>query len=74
MGTQREAEEFINKIQELFNSNKLQDIYFNLYKSKVERISSNANFRRFNDMPSIPLKNNSNSMIVNNMYKNYNGI
>lgn len=71
MGTQREAEEFINKIQELFNNNKSQDIYFSLYKSKVERISSHANFRRFNDMPSMQMKNN--SMNMNSMYKSYNG-
>lgn len=75
MGTQREAEEFSLKMQELTNSNKLQEIYFSLYKSKVDRISSNSNFRRFNDMP-MHMKNNQMGMNMNNMnsnYKSYNG-
>lgn len=71
MGTQREAEEFINKIQELTNNNKLQDIYFSLYKSKIERISTNSNFRRFNDFPMNMKNNQMNNMNPN--YKNYNG-
>ena len=50
MGTQREAEESIYKMQDLsINKNKLQDIYLSLYKGKVDRISSNSNFRRSND-------------------------
>ena len=71
MGAQREAEEFINKIQEMSNNNKLQDIYFSLYKSKIDRINTNSNFRRFNDNPMHMKNNQMNNM--NSGYKNYNG-
>ena len=70
MGTQREAEEFINKMQDLTNKNELQDIYFSLYKSKIDRISTNSNFRRFNDNP-MSAKNN--QINGNSQFKSYNG-
>ena len=70
MGAQREAEEFINKIQEMSQNNKQQDIYFSLYKSKIDRINNNSNFRRFNDMPQMK---NSQMNSMNSGYKSYNG-
>lgn len=72
MGTQREAEEFITKAQELISSNKILDIYFSLYKSKVERIHSNANFRKYNEFPSQKNNMGLNNM-NNNKYKSFNG-
>jgi hypothetical protein len=71
MGQQREAEDFINKYQEMSNNNKQQDIYFSLYKSKIDRINTNSNFRRFNDMPNHMKNNQMNNM--NSGYKSYNG-
>lgn len=47
MNSQRDAEEFIRKFQEYSKENPT-NLFFNLYKSKVERISANAYFKKFN--------------------------
>lgn len=49
MNSQREAEEFIRKINDPSKKSILSEIIFSLYKSKVERIKSNA-FKRYNDL------------------------
>jgi RNA recognition motif-containing protein len=48
MNTQREAEEFIKKFQELSKESQT-NLFFNLYKSKVERISANSYFKKYNN-------------------------
>ena len=66
MGTQREAEEFVNLIQK----ESLPDLNFSAYKSRSERtnqmISQNA--RQYNNFQGFPNKNNQ----MGN-FKNYNG-
>jgi polyadenylate-binding protein len=47
MNSQRDAEEFIRKFQEYTKENQTT-LFFNLYKSKVERISANAYFKKYN--------------------------
>jgi len=47
MNSQRDSEEFIRKFQEYAKENPT-GLFFNLYKSKVERISANAYFKKFN--------------------------
>jgi len=47
MNSQRDAEEFIRKFQEFSKENQTT-LFFNLYKSKVERISANAYFKKYN--------------------------
>ena len=69
MNTQREAEDFIKKIQENSKKNSANEIFFNLYKSKIERISSNTQFKKYNDSNSMnSLPNNSGT----SNYKNFN--
>jgi len=48
MNSQREAEEFIRKINDPSKKSILSEIIFSLYKSKVERIKSSA-YKRYND-------------------------
>lgn len=48
MNSQRDAEEFIRKFQEYSKEN-VTSLFFNLYKSKVERISANAYFKKYNN-------------------------
>ena len=48
MMSQRDSEEFIRKIQEYQKENET-NIFFNMYKSKVERISNNSYFKKFNN-------------------------
>lgn len=55
MNSQREAEEFIRKINDPSKKSILSEIFFSLYKSKVERINSKSNFRRYNDSQMNPL-------------------
>lgn len=50
MNNQREAEEFIRKINDPSKKLILNEIFFSLYKSKVERITSNSSFKRYNDI------------------------
>jgi len=68
MNNQREAEEFIRKINDPSKKAILSEIFFSLYKSKVERISSNASFKRYND-----IKTNSvgASGVGSSIYKSY---
>jgi polyadenylate-binding protein len=47
MNSQRDSEEFIRKFQEFAKENQTS-LFFNLYKSKVERISANAYFKKYN--------------------------
>jgi hypothetical protein len=47
MNSQRDAEEFIKKFQEYSKENPT-NLFFNLYKSKVERISANSYFKKYN--------------------------
>lgn len=67
MNSQREAEEFIRKINDPSKKSFLAEILFSLYKSKVERISSNATFKRYNDP-----KNLSGSGMGSSVYKSFN--
>ncbi len=53
MNSQKESEEFIRKINDPSKKSILAEILFSLYKSKVERISSNPTFRRYNDPKSL---------------------
>lgn len=48
MNSQRDTEEFIRKIQE-YQKEHDTNIFFNTYKSKVERISNNSYFKKFNN-------------------------
>jgi RNA recognition motif-containing protein len=48
MRSPREAEEFIKKFQEYSREN-TANLFFNLYKSKVERISANSYFKKYNN-------------------------
>ena len=48
MNSQRDTEEFIKKIQE-YQKDHDTNIFFNMYKSKVERISNNSYFKKFNN-------------------------
>jgi hypothetical protein len=45
MNSQRDSEEFIRKFQEFAKDNQTS-LFFNLYKSKVERISANAYLKK----------------------------
>ncbi len=49
MVTQRDAEEFITKFQEYAKDNQT-NLFFNLYKSKVERISANSYIKKYNHL------------------------
>ena len=64
MINQRDTEEFIKKIQEYQKENET-NIFFNVYKSKIERISSNTYFKKFNNFNEA---NNSSG----SKYKNFN--
>jgi polyadenylate-binding protein len=48
MNSQRDAEEFIKKFQD-FSKDKSTNLFFNLYKSKIERINTNAYFKKYNN-------------------------
>ncbi len=48
MNSQRDTEEFIRKYAEYAKENPTA-LFFNLYKSKVERISANSYFRKYNN-------------------------
>jgi hypothetical protein len=48
MNSQKDSEEFIRKIQE-YQKEHETNIFFNMYKSKVERISNNSYFKKFNN-------------------------
>lgn len=48
MSTQRDAEEFIRKYSE-YAREQPTSLFFNLYKSKVERISASSYFRKYNN-------------------------
>lgn len=48
MNSQRDSEEFIRKFQD-FSKDNQTTLFFNLYKSKVERISANAYFKKYNN-------------------------
>ncbi len=48
MNSQRDAEEFIRKYAE-YAKDHPTSLFFNLYKSKVERISANSYFRKYNN-------------------------
>jgi hypothetical protein len=67
MNSQREAEEFIRKINDPTKKSILAEIFLSIYKTKVERISSNAKFRRFNDP-----QNLSGSGMGSSVYKSFN--
>jgi hypothetical protein len=47
MNSQKDAEEFIKKFQEYSKDNSTS-LFFNLYKSKVERISANTFLKKYN--------------------------
>jgi hypothetical protein len=55
MNSQRDTEEFIRKFQEFSKENET-NIFFNLYRSKVERISQNAYFKKYNNFDNDKLK------------------
>lgn len=48
MISQRDAEEYIKRFQE-FSKENSTNLFFNLYKSKVERISANSYFKKYNN-------------------------
>jgi len=48
MNTQRDAEEFIKRFLD-FSKENPANLFFNLYKSKVERISANSYFKKYNN-------------------------
>jgi hypothetical protein len=48
MNSQRDSEEFIRKFQEFSKENQTT-LFFSLYKSKVERISVNSYFKKYNN-------------------------
>jgi hypothetical protein len=48
MNNPKEANDFINKLQEYQKEHDI-NIFFNIYKSKVERISNNYNYKNFNN-------------------------
>ena len=52
MNSQRDAEEFINKFQEFSKINNT-NLFFSLYKSKVERISNTSYFKKYNFIKTI---------------------
>jgi hypothetical protein len=66
MNSQRETEEFIKKIQDYQKEHDL-NIFFNVYKSKVERISNNSYFKKFNNF-----EGNQASSGSGGKYKNFN--
>ena len=70
MLTQKDAEEFIKKIQDPSKKSLMSEIFFSLYKSKIERISSNSNFKRYNE----PNMNNysKNSAMGSSNFKSFN--
>jgi hypothetical protein len=65
MGTQREAEEFIN----LTKMEITPDINFSIYISRADRNAQNNTIKKYNNFNNMVIKNN------NNMgnYKSYNG-
>lgn len=48
MNTQRDAEEFIRKFQDFSKANPTT-LFFSLYKSKIDRINTNAYFKNYNN-------------------------
>jgi RNA recognition motif-containing protein len=48
MNTEIEAQEYIKRFQEYSKEN-ATNLFFNLYKSKVERISANSYFKKYNN-------------------------
>ena len=51
MNHQKEAEEYIKRFQEYSKENPT-NLFFNLYKSKVERISAHSYFKKYNNFGS----------------------
>lgn len=68
MNSQREAEEFIRKINEPSKKSLFSEIFFSLYKSKVDRIHSNANYKKFNDLNINP---QTGPKVGNSNYRNF---
>jgi hypothetical protein len=67
MNSHRDTEEFIKKIQE-YQKDHETSIFFNTYKSKIERISNNSYFKKFNNFEGGQQQTGSNS----SKYKNFN--
>ena len=82
LNSANEVEQFINYITDLGKTQNL-GLYFNTYKSKVERINaSNVMKKKYNDFNNTGNNNNNNNNMqnvnniqdhmMNNFYKNYN--
>ena len=72
MNTKEDARDFIKKFQEL--AEEKTDIYFNTYKSKLERINAQLKFKNYNnfsDSGSLMLSSSS-SMKGGRVFKDYN--
>jgi hypothetical protein len=68
MNSQRDTEEFIRKFQEYSKDNET-NIFFNLYRSKVERISQNSYFKKYNNFEGNNAKPN---MMAGGKFRKYN--
>jgi hypothetical protein len=68
MNNQKEAEEFNRKINDPSKKTIFSEIFFSLYKSKVDRITSNSSFKKYNEFKSNPI---SGSEIGSSIYKSY---
>ena len=72
MNNKEEAKTFIKKFQEL--SGEKNDIYFNTYKSKLERINAQMKFKNYNNFSETgsQIASSSSSMKGGRIYKDYN--
>lgn len=74
MNSQREAEEFVRKFQEYSRLNP-SNLFFNIYRSKVERVSAKSYFKNYN-FNATPVQTMGPGMVDTSQpksrYKNYN--
>ena len=68
MNSQKEAENFVKKFQEITKEQK-SNIYFNLYKSRVDRMNAKNRFKTYNQYSET---NSLASSEKNSFYKSYN--
>lgn len=65
MNSQRDAVHFVTRFQEYARENET-NLFFNLYKSKVERISNNSKYKQYNTF------NNANAKATQPRFQKYN--
>jgi len=70
MNSQKEAENFVKKFQEITKEQK-SNIYFNLYKSRVDRMNAKNRFKTYNQYSET---NSLASSEKNSYYKTYNNL